>query len=187
MTTPKSTAECFWSFSLDVYGKHGVSAACLTLQDELGLDVNILLFCCFAATKGLPSLDRATLSMADAAIAPWRAATVESLRAVRRAIKDEFFSIGRVRQEAICKQVQAAELECERIVQSLLSVTVPILNREITGQGHLTAAAVSLDNYLSNAGAKPTEGYWHYLTILLIAAIPGADEGAVAAVLKDFI
>src|SRR5262249_40267230 len=37
----------FWNFSLKVYGRPGVAAACIALQDGLGLDVNLLLYCCW--------------------------------------------------------------------------------------------------------------------------------------------
>jgi len=41
-----SPADRFWAFSLALYGKPGVAPALLGLQDRLGVDVNLLLFCC---------------------------------------------------------------------------------------------------------------------------------------------
>jgi len=40
----------FWDFSLAVYRRPGVAAACLRLQDEAGVDVNLLLYFCWLAT-----------------------------------------------------------------------------------------------------------------------------------------
>ena len=34
----------FWQFSLDAYQRDGVQPACLSLQDDWGLDVNVLLY-----------------------------------------------------------------------------------------------------------------------------------------------
>ena len=42
----------FWDFSLAVYHRPGVAQACLALQDRRGLDVNLLLFCCWAGSLG---------------------------------------------------------------------------------------------------------------------------------------
>ena len=38
-------ANPFWTFSLAVYAEPGVQAECLDLQDQDGIDVNMLLFC----------------------------------------------------------------------------------------------------------------------------------------------
>ena len=43
----------FWEFSLAFYAPEPVGAACLSLQDRRGADVNILLLCCWLATLKL--------------------------------------------------------------------------------------------------------------------------------------
>jgi len=40
IATTSASPSSFWTFSLSVYGQPGVPAACLTLQDEGGADVN---------------------------------------------------------------------------------------------------------------------------------------------------
>ena len=35
----------FWRFSLEVYQDEEVQRLCLSLQDDYGLDVNVVLFC----------------------------------------------------------------------------------------------------------------------------------------------
>jgi uncharacterized protein (TIGR02444 family) len=37
-----------WSFSLAVYSDGSVQQECLNLQDQYGIDVNVLLFCAYA-------------------------------------------------------------------------------------------------------------------------------------------
>ncbi|NNC63961.1 MAG: DUF2390 domain-containing protein, partial [Gammaproteobacteria bacterium] len=39
-----SASEGFWAFSVRVYGKPDVPTACLDLQNDYGLDVNLLLY-----------------------------------------------------------------------------------------------------------------------------------------------
>ena len=102
----------FWDFSLAVYGRPGVAAACLDLQDRLGLDVNILLFLAWAGQGCGVRLDRAELERIDAAVAPWRAEVVRPLRAVRRRVKAE--------DAALYERLKAAELAAERLQQDRL-------------------------------------------------------------------
>jgi len=85
--TPEALADEFWAFSLDLYAQPGVAAACLRLQDEQGLDVNVLLLCCWLARSGRGRLSEDDLAAAEARATPWRRDIVAPLRAVRRALK----------------------------------------------------------------------------------------------------
>lgn len=44
ISAPELTPELFWQHSLAVYSKPGVAQACLTLQDDYQVNVNLLLF-----------------------------------------------------------------------------------------------------------------------------------------------
>jgi len=72
-----------WIYATQVYGAPGVAPACLRAQDEQGLDVNLLLFAAWLATRGI-ALDASLLERARACSEPWREAVVGPLRAVRR-------------------------------------------------------------------------------------------------------
>ncbi|KAA0683462.1 TIGR02444 family protein [Roseomonas genomospecies 6] len=101
-----------WDFSLAVYGRPGVPAACLDLQDRLGQDVNLLLFAAWAGMDCNADLPAAELERIDSAVAPWRAEVVRPLRAVRRRVKGE--------DDALYRRMKAAELEAERVQQDRL-------------------------------------------------------------------
>ena len=45
----------FWDFSVALYSKPGVGAACLGLQDRHEIDVNILMFCLWMGAAGYPA------------------------------------------------------------------------------------------------------------------------------------
>ncbi|WP_448207339.1 TIGR02444 family protein [Azospirillum sp. sgz302134] len=102
----------FWDFSLAVYARPGVPAACLDLQDRRGLDVNVLLFAAWAGLACGVRLTAEELARIDAAVAPWRAEVVRPLRAVRRRVKGE--------DAALYDRLKAAELAAERIQQDRL-------------------------------------------------------------------
>ena len=76
----------FWTFSLALYRTPGVPAACIVLQDECGVDVNVLLFALWLAKEGR-ALRSDDLAEADLAISAWRNEAVRPLRAVRRFLR----------------------------------------------------------------------------------------------------
>ncbi|MEP5764118.1 MAG: TIGR02444 family protein [Halieaceae bacterium] len=80
-------ANPFWDFSLDTYARPGVAAACLALQDQHGVDVNVLLYACFAAGRGV-TLAKADLDAMDAVIEEWRCEVVKPLRMLRRRLPE---------------------------------------------------------------------------------------------------
>jgi uncharacterized protein (TIGR02444 family) len=96
-----------------------VAEACIALQEESGVDVNLLLFLLWHAGE------RRRLSFADvekleAAIAPWRGMTVVPLRAVRRALKSPPRLIEPASAEAFRTRIKAVELEAERLQQEAM-------------------------------------------------------------------
>lgn len=101
-----------WDFALAVYGRPGVPAACLDLQDRLGQDVNVLLFAAWAGMACNADLPAEELGRIDRAVAPWRDEVVRPLRAVRRRAKGE--------DDALYRRLKAAELEAERVQQDRL-------------------------------------------------------------------
>ncbi|MEE8535925.1 MAG: TIGR02444 family protein, partial [Kiloniellales bacterium] len=108
----------FWDFSLAVYGRAGVGEACVALQDRHGLDVNLLLLCCWAATRGR-GLDATGLSRLVAAVAGWQREVVRPLRGVRRWLKTQSADAAGP-AGALRAAVKAQELEAERVEQFLL-------------------------------------------------------------------
>ncbi len=105
-------ANPFWAFSLAVYGRPGVPAACVALQDRHGLDVNVLLFAAWAGMECGVALSAERLAAVDSTIAAWRREVVRPLRAVRRRVKAE--------DDGLYQRMKAVELEAERIQQDRL-------------------------------------------------------------------
>ncbi len=72
-----------------VYAADGVSAACLTLQGRLDVDVNVVLFAAYVGAVRAESLTDAGLVAALARVGDWHRAVVLPLRSVRRRLKVE--------------------------------------------------------------------------------------------------
>jgi uncharacterized protein (TIGR02444 family) len=77
----------FDDFATSIYAMPGVEAECLALQDEYGLDVNLLLFCAYAAVVAQVELTEHDLAALEKSVAGVRNAAIEPLRCCRRAMK----------------------------------------------------------------------------------------------------
>ncbi|HKJ73673.1 MAG TPA: TIGR02444 family protein [Alphaproteobacteria bacterium] len=106
----------FWDYSVSLYGRDGIKDACLTLQDEAGADVNLLLFFCWSAQCGQGRLTRAQIQSAMAMVAVWRVQVLLPLRRVRRHLGRG----GPPGAEHLRKDLLKLELDAERIEQNHL-------------------------------------------------------------------
>jgi uncharacterized protein (TIGR02444 family) len=112
----------FWSFSLAAYNKPGVQKECLDLQDEHGIDVNMLLFCAFVGGDHHAVLPEPDIKAALEVVADWHKNIVSRLRQVRHALEllatDQKHA--HLPAESLRTSVKAAELRAERIEQAML-------------------------------------------------------------------
>lgn len=139
--------DAFWRFSLDVYSSPGVADRCLALQQRWGLDVNLLLFCCFCAVRRRV-IDGETARSIDRTVAAWRSRVIRPLRNVRRAAKA--VKADGAGNADIAKALLAVELEAERVEQRILAAHLAGLD---TGDGdRLDIAAGNLCPYLGAQG-----------------------------------
>ena len=116
----------FWSFSLATYSKPGVQKECLDLQDEHGIDVNMLLFCAFVGAVRHAVLSEPDVEAVLDVVADWHKNIVTRLRQVRRTLKPFIADQTKLRShgESLRASVKAAELEAERIEQAMLESTI---------------------------------------------------------------
>jgi uncharacterized protein (TIGR02444 family) len=119
MTAAEAQASPFWRFSLRFYRQPQVADACIVLQEEAGVDVNLLLFLLWHATLG-QELSEAEVAALEARVGPWRQMTVVPLRAVRRALKSAPALIEGTTAEAFRTRIKAVELEAERLQQEAM-------------------------------------------------------------------
>jgi uncharacterized protein (TIGR02444 family) len=135
----ESAGERFWAFSLDLYGRDGVAPACLRLQDRLGADVNVMLFCCWAGSLGR-RLSADEIRLAVAAVRPWHDEIVAPIRAARRRLKQGLAGMAPEPAEALRQRLLSVEIEAERIAQFRLAELFPGDNaREAVGADLLAA------------------------------------------------
>jgi uncharacterized protein (TIGR02444 family) len=161
--SPDARADEFWAFSLDAYARPGVAAACLRLQDELGLDVNLLLLCCWLARSGRGRLSEDDLAAAEARAAPWRREIVEPLRAIRRALKamvdaaspSLYAEIKRLELRAEREEqrrILAASLGCQSASRTVEADLAANLGLYLAYHGHPADSATDLISALRSIG-----------------------------------
>lgn len=121
MSAPDAPANKspFWRFSVKFYAEPGVAPACIELQDQAGVDVNLLFFLLWNATQG-HALDRADVAGLDRTFGVWRGMAVVPLRELRRALKSPPSAVTPEVAEGFRTRIKAVELEAERLQQEAM-------------------------------------------------------------------
>ncbi len=127
-----ATETPFWRFSLNFYRQPGVSDACIALQDDCGVDVNLLLFLFWLASDDR-QLSADEVKKLDDNVRDWRNLTIVPIRDARRKLKGAATLVAPGKQEAFRTKVKAIELDAERLQQEALY--------ELTRSGPLGADA----------------------------------------------
>ena len=143
--------SAFWRFSLRFYALPDVAPACLALQDEANVDVNLMLFLLFLAESGR-AITRDDVARLDASIAPWRAEVVEPLRALRRRLKSGIGDVPKDASEGLRNMVKKIELEAERLEQGRLENAASTLGKPAPRS---EAARANLAAYQAYLGSLP--------------------------------
>jgi uncharacterized protein (TIGR02444 family) len=181
----------FWDYSLGVYRKSGVAAACIELQDEFGLDVNMLLACLWFSAQGPGRLDSDQIRECVAQTRDWQDKVVKPLRTARRYSKAQPAELPENLREKFRPRLQAVELDAEHVEQLLIAgVLQPIIDgrdADSVAAGRRTQrnpgadAVQNLLAYLALLGVALEQRITERLRFIVLAAFPDADLTALAA------
>jgi uncharacterized protein (TIGR02444 family) len=170
----------FWDYSLKAFRTEGVAPALIALQDRAGAHVNLLLFCCWAASEGI-AIDPKLLRLARENAGAWQSEIVEPLRALRRRLKGGFDGFPDDAVEALRKQINGLEIEGERIEQGRLAALA--LGRP-RASADARLAVAGLARYLAELGRRPTDEDARDLRTVLTRLFP--DAGLTSLSAADF-
>lgn len=176
------TPHPFWNFSLEVYSGEGVARSCIDLQDRHGLDVNVLLFCCWIGASGRGRLQADELKRLCGKVANWQREIVMPLRAVRRRLATgETLPIPpEDAASALRRRVADAEIEAEHVEQLLLAENYGAPgNRDRPAKERLAAALANLGLYSSQLGIKVERRDRAAVATLLVACFPMLDPAEI--------
>ncbi|MEX0643951.1 MAG: TIGR02444 family protein [Parvularculaceae bacterium] len=172
-----SIAEEFWSWSVGRYEDDRVARRLIALQDEFGLDVNILLWCGWAAERFREIPDLAVRKAVDLT-ARWTREVTGPLRAARHALKTPPPRASIEAAAALREAVKNAELAAERIEQEILaSLAGAALTPADEQVNSLARLRRNLVTYAAIAGAQRRKGFSVVLLDELARALlPDADR-----------
>ena len=145
-----------WRFSLGFYRRPGVAEACIRLQDEAGVDVNVMLYLLFLAAHGR-AITADEMNRIEAVAADWRAAVVVPLREMRRRLKSTLGAFPPAITSDFRNDVKRIELGAERIQQQALE---PLIALDAAASAHSARrdiARANMDVYRAQLGALPEE------------------------------
>jgi uncharacterized protein (TIGR02444 family) len=171
-----------WDFSLKTYRRPGVQDACLKLQDELGADVNMLLYCCWRG-----AIEAGEMAALLAELAPWQTDIVGGLRSVRRALKPMLAELDVLFEPAssLRKKIAALELEAEKLQQDMLARHAAKDAKSTPSSPH--TAVRNLTRYIGVLAAAPNESQQHALGTLIGAAFADGNQTEIKEALKNLI
>jgi len=154
-----------WQFSLAYYARPGVASACLMLQDECGVDVNVALFLLFLAAQNRV-IDDDDMRRIVAVASPWHDAVVSPLRSVRRRMKSGSQGFGAIPTEALRDEVKRVELSAERLLQKALDTLGSEASFASGNASSLPAARANLVGYgrllgIAEARFQPLLEHFH--------------------------
>lgn len=87
-TIEASLTNPFWQFSLTVYQSTPVKEQCLRLQNSTGVNVNLLLLCCWLAYSR-QAITQLELKTAIDSINDWQQQVTQPLRQIRQYLKQQ--------------------------------------------------------------------------------------------------
>lgn len=167
---PDWPASPFWDFSLLLYARPGVEAACLTLQDDHGLDVNLVLLAGWAAhtrRRLTPPLAQRLRALGLA----YQADVMQPLRQARRGLKAYEAVLALAPLASACRQsLLGCELDLERLEQVQLET--------LLDDGASDAASPVEPSFIANLGALYPD---RQLPASVLAALATAMAGLPAA------
>lgn len=147
-----------WAFALDIYARPGVADSCLSLQNEAGVDVMMLLSIAFAPVKLriLPTL--AEVRELDEACRPWREQIVWPLRAIRSGLKSGPLPAPSSETEQFRSKIKTVELAAEWLQNQLLAERLPQRSPRpdaVTAEEVHTILGYIVTLFVEKRGSKP--------------------------------
>jgi uncharacterized protein (TIGR02444 family) len=174
-------SEPFWNFSVAVYSASAVQDECLHLQDQFGLDVNLVLLCAYLGAVQGVALTSDDILSARQEVRQWQADIVRPLRAARRSLKT--IELGRDANVVnaamnLRAQAKAAELEAERIEQTILEQWANVRRAAWPRGNPRDAVLANLQALLAAYGISPERLVAaHAMKYLIAGALDRARRG----------
>ncbi len=170
--------ESFWDFSVRTYRTPGVPDACLSLQNDYGADVNMLLYCCWiGGARG--EFDGELFNRASEYSAHWAKNVVIPLREARTWMKHTGCDADPVPTDScmeLREEIKTVEFAAEKMQQEVLEAMVTTDNSDSDSPDHMMKDVVAnLDLYAEYIGLSIQNDVKQKFVIIVEAAYPAWD------------
>ncbi len=167
--------EGFWDFSVRTYRTDGVPDACLSLQNDYGADVNMLLYCCWVGAC-IGQFDSELFARASAFSTLWADHVVVPLRSARTWMKQSGCETEPVPTDTcmqLREEIKSVEFATEKMQQQVLESLVSVDQSRIdTPEQILEGVIANLNLYVTYAGIKVCDDVRQKFSIIVDAAFP---------------
>lgn len=176
---PANPVERFWDFSVRTYRTSGVPEACLSLQDEHGVDVNMFLYCCWVAVcRG--DFDAQLWSNTIEYSSAWADNLVRPLRQARTWMKHEGCVNGAAENDAcmeLREKIKSVEFDAEKMQQEVLESLTTNSDRGGCGEDLLLPTVVNnVSRYCHHIGMLIDSDVAEKNAVIIAAAFPELDK-----------
>lgn len=165
-----------WEFSSTIYRRPGIEKALLSLQRRFGVDVNMLLACCWAARYRHQKITPSGMTELVEKARVWQSDVVRPLRLLRNRLKTGFVSISRLDTQALRGKVLALEIEAEQAEQDYLAAELPRRSVALDSSQLLQGALANITAYVRLLDIELDEESMEHLATIVSAAFDGAPE-----------
>jgi uncharacterized protein (TIGR02444 family) len=178
--------EGFWDFSVRTYRTMGVPDACLSLQNDYGADVNMLLFCCWTGAV-IGRFDAALFARASEFSAQWADHVVVPLRSARTWMKQSGCDTEPMPSDAcmqLREEIKNVEFSAEKMQQQVLASLVSIDQSRTAAADRIVKDVVAnLMLYWEYAGLEVCEDVRRNFVNIVCAAFPDHEEQSISSIL----
>lgn len=172
----------FWDYAIEVYGRDGVSAALIALQDRHKLDVNMLLLSLWASHSGRGILNDAEMDYALQVSSGWNPEIVCGLRRVRILLRDEISLVPKELSDAVRKHVLALEIDCEHVEQLAMAKGLSqAIDPSLAIATRFEHCVANFGAYFTRLGCRLTDADGDSLKTVFAAAFPEIDASGIGA------
>jgi uncharacterized protein (TIGR02444 family) len=164
-----------------------VSEVCLSLQNDQGADVNMLLYCCWVGAA-VGAFDDELFSRASGYSARWAENVVIPLREARSWMKHTGCTAEPTPTEdcmQLREQVKSVEFAAEKMQQQVLESMVSVdATRDERPKQIVEDVAANLKRYLESMDIQPAIEVRKKLSVIVCAAFPDFDKKTIAKAIE---
>lgn len=150
----------FWEWAVAAYGRPGVADICLSLQDDHGQCVPLLLWAAWRAQTG-HGVDSDAAQAASVLSRQWSNEVITPLRTVRRRLKTPLDPDDEAVRLPLREKIKAVELDAEKALMSQLSI---VSEKPYLKQGIAEALGVVVQAWPEPVPARRLAGLAEALT-----------------------